>query len=124
MSVTPIVNPVHAMAGAKGALNCEMTRYIRPDSTFLWRRLDEVFESSGRFEITYNTLADGRAQNGGDSLTFSRISSLQITSLDESDSGTYTCFVSGTDVSADVELVVEANVIDTTPDGSTLHDVY
>ena len=92
-----------------------MTRYIHPDSSFLWKRVNKVIESGGRFQISYKELLEGRAQNGNNSLTFSRLSSLEMTNLAESDAGVYACFVNGTTASADIELIVESTDVVTTP---------
>lgn len=88
-------------------MSCEMTRYIRPDSAFMWRRNNEVIQPAGRFSILYDDLAPGRAQNGGESLTFSRRSSLVIANVNIADAGIYTCFVSGENASAEIELIIE-----------------
>lgn len=124
VSVAPIISPVHTNVGTNASLDCEMTRYIRPDSKYLWRRFNEVIKSGGRFQISYNSLTDGRARNGGVNLTFSRLSTLVIASVDGCDAGIYTCFVSGTNAAADVELVVEYTVPvgDSCLDGGMLCD--
>ena len=81
-----------------------MSDYIHPDADFQWRRGDELITENRRNSITIYDSFDKEAQNGGTALTHSRLSTLTIDPLEESDEGNYTCFVAGTDVSADVQL--------------------
>ena len=117
--------PNSSTVGENAALSCVMAAYIHPNTSFLWRRMDEVIVPSERFAISYINLFNNQAQNGGDSLTFSISSSLVIRNLDQSDAGLYTCFVSGTAASAEFELMVQASEgVSTVTEGMVLNIVF
>ena len=104
VAVEAAVPNVNASEGSSPVLSCEMKGYIRPDSDFQWRRGDDIIISTDEHRITYVEGFINRAQNGGSDLVRSRISSLRITDIDESDVGPYTCFVQGTEEAATVQL--------------------
>lgn len=106
VSISPIFLLRETTAGAKADLFCEMNDYIRPDSEFRWRRGSQLISANDKYGIEYCDGLPMRAQNGGSSLAPSRFSTLTIFLVEESDEGTYTCFVEGSDASADVQLIV------------------
>lgn len=81
-----------------------MEDYIHPDAEFKWRKGDQMIERNATHTISYVTGLRGQAQNGG--TTNSRFSALTISNLRVADEGVYTCFVMGTQESADVQLYV------------------
>ena len=90
------------------SLICQMDGYIRPDSTFQWRRGDVTLTNNRKYNITISDGPPGVAQDGGDELVNARISILLVFSVEEADQGGYTCFVEGTDASAQVQLIVNS----------------
>ena len=91
------------------SLSCEMFLYLRPDEDLQWFRGGQLITSgSGRHSITY-TDGSGLGQFGGDELGSSRVSTLVISQLQTSDSGTYTCAIRNTQHSQDLQLTVESN---------------
>ena len=98
-------------------LVCEMTLFIRPDEDLQWFRGSEmIVNGTGRHTVSYHNGSVRAAQYGGDTLIPGRVSVLTISSPRQSDSGTYTCRILGTEQSADVQLSVE----DVFPATSTL----
>ena len=49
--ITPIISRVTADATNDVAMYCRMTRYLRPDSQFLWRKGSETISSGSRIAI-------------------------------------------------------------------------
>ena len=89
-------------------LACEMTLYIRADGDLQWFRGSEMIASgTDRYTISYRNGLAGAAQNGGNVTIPGRVSVLTISNPQLSDSGTYTCRLLGTELSADVQLSVE-----------------
>ena len=107
MKVEAAVQNVNASEGSSPALSCEMEGYIHSDSDFQWRRGDQITANTSKHIITYNEGFSDMARNGGSELVSSRTSSLQITDIDESDAGQYTCFVLGTEEAATVQLRIK-----------------
>ena len=99
-----MVAHINASEGSSPVLTCEMNGYIHPDSDFQWRRGDQIIANTSKHIITHNKGFSDRARNGGSELVSSRTSSLQVTDIDESDAGQYTCFVLGTEEAATVQL--------------------
>ncbi len=85
-------------------LNCEMAFYIHPDTDFLWMRGGQRIDPNDKYDIMYSDGSRDGGQIGGTNLVRSRISALVIKNLEPSDDGNYTCFVEGTDESANVQL--------------------
>ena len=89
-------------------LACEMTLYIRPDEDLQWFRGSEmIVNGTGRHTVSYRNGSVRAAQYGGDTLIPGRVSVLTISNPQQSDSGTYTCRILGTEQSANVQLSVE-----------------
>ena len=61
--------------------------------------------AQSKYSVMYQN-GTKRAQNGGSTNTSSRVSVLTISQLTSSDSGVYTCRLSGTDQSGDVTVMV------------------
>ncbi len=102
-----IIPSITRSVGGSVTLNCVMSRYLRPDTNFLWRKDNEVITSKGRFSVVYSNLRSDAGQMGVK--TFSRIISLTIANIEPSDIGNYTCFVNGTESSASVVLNLKGN---------------
>ena len=85
-------------------LNCDMRYYIHPDTDFQWMRGGQRINTNDKYNITYSEGFTERGQMGGIDLNSSRFSSLLIRNLEPFDDGNYTCFVEGTDQSAEVQL--------------------
>ncbi len=101
-AIVPQVSPSDVDTDA--TLNCEMTFYIHPDSDFLWMRGGQRIDPNDKYDIIYSDGGTDRGQMGGTNLVRSRLSALVIKNLEPSDDGNYTCFVEGTDESANVQL--------------------
>ena len=104
--ITPIVTPVIESATNDVAMHCRMTRYLRPDSQFLWRKGSETISSGSRIAIQYSDLPGSDMTGQLGTPTPTRLSSLIISDSQLSDSGIYTCFVSGSSAMAEVRLLV------------------
>ena len=97
IAIAPTLN---RSVGGSVTFNCVMSRYLRPDTDFLWRKDNEVITSG----VRYKNLGIDQGQMGVK--TFSRGTSLTIANIEISDAGNYTCFVNGTESSASVVLSV------------------
>ena len=102
--MTAVINSTTRTVGGSATLNCQMSRYLRPDADFLWRKGNQSISNDSRHSITYRDLVDDKGQRRVK--TPSRGSSLTFSDLQLVDAGSYTCFVRDTDSSADVNLLV------------------
>ncbi len=112
--VNAIIPTLTRSVGGSVTLYCVMSRYLRPDTNFLWRKDNEVITSRGRFSVMYSNLGRDAGQMGVK--TFSRGISLTIANIEPSDTGNYTCFVNGTESSASVVLNPMGNTATTITD--------
>jgi len=88
-------------------LQCEMTLYIRPDEDLQWFNGSMMISSgTNRRTISYHNGTADAAQNGGNAIIPGRVSVLTISNPQQSDSGTYSCRILGTEQSADIQLNV------------------
>ena len=69
-----------------------------------------ILTNSRKHNITISDGPSGLAQDGGVDLVNARNSTLLIRGVEEADEGNYTCFVEGTDASAQVQLVVSPGI--------------
>ena len=110
-----VSNVTSHTSDSKVELGCEMTLFIRSDEDLQWFRGSEMIVSgTGRYTASYRNGLAGAAQNGGNVTVPGRVSVLTISYPQQSDSGTYTCRILGTEQSADVQLSVE-DVFPATP---------
>ena len=97
---------VNATTTSQVELSCEMSQYIHPDGDLWWFRGGQRLDTTqSKYSVVYRN-GTKRAQNGGSVQTSSRVSVLTISQLTSSDSGVYTCRLSGTDQSGDVTVMV------------------
>ena len=83
-----------------------MSQYIHPDGDLGWFRGGQKLDNTqSKYSIGYRN-GNKLAQYGGSNVTSSRVSVLTISQLTSSDSGVYTCRLSGTDQSGDFNLTV------------------
>ena len=117
--MTAIINSTTRTVGDSVTLNCQMSRYLRPDADFLWRRGNQIISNDSRHSITYQDLVNDKGQLRV--RTSSRGSSLTISDLQLADVGRYTCFVRDTDSSADVNLLVNPAPTEMSPTMSSFN---
>ena len=91
--------------GENVSLSCEMSGYLRNDSDFVWMKGNETVMDK---DIVITDGTPMRGQIGGINPVSSRVSTLTIPDVRESDEGVYTCLVKG----AGVEATVALNVTD------------
>jgi len=103
--VAPIASQVTEVVRNKVVLNCGMTRYLRPDDQFLWKKGSDMITNGSRFTIQYRNL-DSDSAGQLTTARSTRISSLIISDSQLSDSGNYTCFVSNTNAMGEVSLLI------------------
>ena len=97
---------VNATTTSQVELSCEMSQYIHPDGDLWWYRGGQRLDiTQSKYSIGYRN-GTKLAQNGGSNVTTSRVSVLTISQLTSSDSGVYTCRLSGTDQSGTINLRV------------------
>lgn len=94
-----------ARIGREATLSCEMSLYIRNDSDFQWRFGDQIITDSKKYGIAYTNSRERDSQKVR--AQSNRLSTLTIFSMEVSDEGNYTCFVSGTEESATIQLTVD-----------------
>ncbi len=84
-----------------------MAGYIYPDSSLQWSRMGDpiIGGASPRYEVGFRT-GTRLAQNGGEGIGRSRVSSLEIQEPELEDSGVYTCLIDGADTFAEISLTV------------------
>ena len=97
-----------------------MTRYLRPDSQFLWRKGSKTVSSGSRITIQYRDLPGSDMTGQLGTPTPTRLSSLIISNSQISDSGIYTCFVSGSSAMAELSLLVNGLPTQETATGKPL----
>ena len=97
-------------AGDEIFINCEMFGYIKSDSDFLWMKGSVIVRKNDRTSITIRDGAAERGQIGGIVVGSSRVSTLRISDAMESDSGTYTCIVAGTEAAESVQITVVSDM--------------
>ena len=88
---------------------CGMSGFIRPDKDFLWSRGDDIImNGTGRYTVEYRYGQNhNSAQNGdSDAPVPNRVSVLTISDPVPMDTGVYVCGVTGTNTSANVDLLV------------------
>jgi len=97
-------------------LQCEMTLYIRADEDLQWFNGSMMITSgTNRRTVSYHNGTAGAAQNGGSNIIPGRVSVLTISNPQQSDSGTYSCRILGTEQSADIQLNVMPTQQNTLP---------
>ena len=91
-----------------------MSQFIRPDDFFIWETPSgqRIVSESNKYRITFRNGTPNSAANGSSVLVPSRVSTLIISNPVSSDSGGYTCRVTGTAESAIVNVAI-ADVVDT-----------
>ena len=91
---------------AQVGLHCDMSLYIHPDEDLQWLHNGQLLTSgTDRHTISYRN-SHGVGQFGGQETGASRESTLVISQPQISDSGHYTCAISGTNVSQDIQLSI------------------
>ena len=97
-------------------LQCEMTLYIRADEDLQWFNGSTMITSgTNRHTISYHNGTAHAAQNGGNIFIPGRVSVLTISNPQQSDAGTYSCRILGTEQSADIQLNVMSTQQNTLP---------
>ena len=93
------------------ALYCEMSAFIRSDSSLIWEGPvgQRINGGTGKHQITFSDGSPDAAANGGGVLVPSRVSTLTITNPEPSDAGTYTCSVMDTSEAVILELQVNGS---------------
>ena len=96
-------------------LSCEMSAFIRPDSSLIWEGPHNQILTSGigKYQITFSNGSSDTAVDGSGTLAPSRVSTLTISNPAKSDQGVYTCSVMGTNKT--VDLVIMINDAKTSP---------
>ena len=93
-----------------------MTLYIRADEDLQWFNGSMMITSgTNRRTISYHNGRADAAQNGGSVIIPGRVSVLTISNSQQSDSGTYSCRILGTEQSADIQLNVMSTQQTTLP---------
>ena len=89
-------------------LSCEMSAFIRPDTSLIWEGPDNQILANGtKYQITFSNGSRYTAVDGSGGLVPSRVSTLTISNPDKSDQGVYTCSIMGTN--ATIDLVITIN---------------
>ena len=95
----------------RAELSCEMSAFIRADSSLIWEgpnaRRITADGAMNKYQITFSNGTADRSVNGTRPLAPSRVSTLYISNLEPSDTGDYTCSVVGTDQAVSISLVVD-----------------
>ena len=96
-------------------LSCEMSTFIRPDSSLIWEGPDNQILTSetGKYQITFSNGSRDMAVDGSGTLVPSRVSTLTISNPEKSDQGVYSCSVMGTNKT--IDLVIMINDTKTSP---------
>lgn len=98
-------------------LSCEMSAFIRPDLTLIWKgpqgqRIANSRLGKTKYRISFTDGRPEAAVNGSVALAPSRVSTLSILNLKASDTGNYTCQVLGSREVATISLLVSEPVND------------
>ena len=88
------------------SLSCEMSLYIHPDENLQWFHDGELINITQTERNISYSFGEGVGQFGADSTQPSRVSTLRISEPQISDTGVYTCAISNTERSKDIELTV------------------
>ena len=103
-------------------LSCEMSAFIRPDSSLIWEGPDNqiLTTGTGKYQITFSNGSRDMAVDSSGTLVPSQVSTLTISNPEKSDQGVYTCSVMGTNKT--IDLVIMINDAKTTPATTTSSD--
>ena len=117
VNLTAIESSVTAYSNdSEVELQCEMTQYIRADEDLQWFNGSMMITSgTNRHTVSYHNGTAGAAQNGGSVPIPGRVSVLTISNPQQSDAGTYSCRILGTEQSADIQLNVMPTQQNTLP---------
>ena len=88
-------------------LQCEASGYIRPDSDIRWFKNGQLIVEGEKHSIDFKDGRPDAAQTGSNETSPSRISTLTIDSIEESDSSAYWCQSLVTGERASTNLYVE-----------------
>ena len=116
MELEPINSTVVTTTGANNTeLSCEMSAYIRPDSSLVWEGPggQRILNKTEKYQILFSNGTPNASVNGDTSLAPSRVSTLIISDLEPSDAGNYTCRILNTDQTSTVHLEVAGDSINT-----------
>ena len=112
MELQPVSSTVVTATKASNTeLSCEMSAFIREDSSLVWegpggKRIPHL---SDKYQIIYLNGTPNASVNGTIPLAPSRLSTLAISDLDPSDTGNYTCRILNTNQASTVRLEVTSN---------------
>ena len=127
MELTPTITQVMASTNDSFIeLLCEMSQFIRPDSSLVWAGPggQTINSETNRYQITFSNGTDNRAVDGSPTLVPSRVSTLRITNPISSDSGNYTCSVTDTNQAVTISLTVTgSDPITTTSSGKPYAEI-
>ena len=98
MFLTGIVSTTGSITSATGqsvSMSCDFSGYLPGAYTITWTGPQgAVITTAGRHTITSGD-GDGQSQSGGDFPGPSVLSTITISTVEEEDSGTYTCLMTG-----------------------------
>lgn len=102
---------VTATEASNTELSCEMSAFIRDDSSLVWEGPggQRISHLSDKYQIIYSNGTPNASVNGTIPLAPSRLSTLVISDLDPSDSGNYTCRILNTNQASTIRLEVTTN---------------
>ena len=97
-------------------LSCEMSAFIRPDTSLIWEGPDNQILANGmKHQITFSNGSRYTAVDGSGRLVPSRVSTLIISNPDKSDQGVYTCSIMGTNATIDLVIMINDANTSTVP---------
>lgn len=97
-------------------LSCEMSAFIRPDSSLIWEGPDNQILTDGtKYQITFSNGSSNTAVDGSGRLVPSRVSTLTVSNPDKSDQGVYTCSIMGTNATIDLVIMINDTNTSTIP---------
>ena len=88
-------------------LQCEASGYIHPDSDIQWFKDNKQIMHGQKYNLTFSDGHLNAAQTGSNETSPSRISTLTIDSVQDSDRGAYRCQSLATGERASLHLNVE-----------------